>query len=1252
MLRLALVVALLLAGLAVGVAALWVWSDTEGSLATSASLAQRWLPVASGGAQRLVVEQVSGTLRGGGRIAALRWQQGTQQLELQNLRVAWDWQALRSGRLRVPQLAADLLRYTDTDTSSAVPLQQLTLPLPVDAVFDIATLALPGLPDGALQMLQGRYVYDGSSHRWDVTRLHIAQGVYRTHGSVQAAAPMALQLQWTGEVPMEIPGGQGSVMLQASGQAQGALAGQGAALDLEARLQGTQALQATLRARIRPWQAQPLEQLQAQYHGVNLAALWPQAPQTRLTGEASIAPQGGSWHARASARNTLAGPWNQQRLPLDSLEAALLYQGGQWALQRLDARIAGGALQARGAWSRASQVWTVDARVQGIPSQQIDTRLAADRIDGRLELRHIHTAGISGLGEPSGLDFVLALTGQPMGAAARARRDADTAFQPVQMPHLQQLQAQGRWAGPLLQLDVLDLQTASASLQGPLRLRTDLWEASGHLRAVLPGATVALEGALGPHAGDGALRLQAKDTQAMLRWLAQLPLQAALSQPYMPLHGSLALEAQWQGGWDGLALSLQAKAANAVQTLQLQAQWQGGLKAGAADGADGAPQRWAGAVQTLQLSLQDLQSSAAWTAKLAQPVALQGAWDARGAQVALAPGVLEFGASVPGRAQLQWQAADWSRTAAGQTRWQSQGRLDGVPLGWLELLGQTALVNLGLQGDVVVGGSWEASQQDRLTLRVALQRTAGDLQILSQDHSSTLLGAGLRNAQMQLQVDDDVATLALGWNSQSAGTASAQVQTRLQRKPWHWPADAPLQGTVSAQLPRVGAWSLLAPPGWRMQGTLDMALTLGGTRTAPQWSGTVQARELAIRSVVDGIDFSQGVLRLVLQGQRMDIAELTLRGASSSASPTAGGTLKATGQLQWLEPEGQARPVPMANRIRMHMDAQADQLAVSARADQQLVVSGQVAATFADARLQVRGTLVADRARFVLSSNSTPRLGADVVVRPTSKSRSAADTLAHPPARASSGITRENAVQIDAALTLDPGSDFRLSGQGIDTRLVGQLALRAVGNGIASPRLRGELRTVGGTYKAYGQTLDVDTGVLRFSGAYDNPALDILALRPNVPQPVGVQISGTVERPVVRLYSDPEMSDAEKLSWLVLGRSASTSGTEYALLQSAALAFVAGRGEGLASGLIKAFGLDEVSLGETSVANADGANTVATTVKVGKRLSRDFYVAYERSIATTLGTFYVFYDLSRRFTLRAQSGSENALDLIFTTRFD
>jgi translocation and assembly module TamB len=64
------------------------------------------------------------------------------------------------------------------------------------------------------------------------------------------------------------------------------------------------------------------------------------------------------------------------------------------------------------------------------------------------------------------------------------------------------------------------------------------------------------------------------------------------------------------------------------------------------------------------------------------------------------------------------------------------------------------------------------------------------------------------------------------------------------------------------------------------------------------------------------------------------------------------------------------------------------------------------------------------------------------------------------------------------------------------------------------------------------------------------------------------------------------------------------------------------------------------------------STTAGATVTLGKRISRNFYVAYERSLAGAFSTFYVFYDLSRRFTLRGQTGEQSAVDLILTTRYD
>ncbi len=196
--------------------------------------------------------------------------------------------------------------------------------------------------------------------------------------------------------------------------------------------------------------------------------------------------------------------------------------------------------------------------------------------------------------------------------------------------------------------------------------------------------------------------------------------------------------------------------------------------------------------------------------------------------------------------------------------------------------------------------------------------------------------------------------------------------------------------------------------------------------------------------------------------------------------------------------------------------------------------------------------------------------------------------------------------------------------------------------------MTGEVRTVGGRYRAYGQQLAIERGEMRFRGAYDNPLLDILAIRPKLAQRVGVQITGTALLPRVRLYAEPDLPEAEKLAWLVLGRSAANGGAEAAVLQQAAMALLGG--ESADGGIAGRLGLDELSFSGAS--DTDPGGTGGATITLGKRISQDFYVAYEHSLAGTLGTFSIFYDLSERFTLRARTGEKSAVDLIFRLGYD
>jgi translocation and assembly module TamB len=124
------------------------------------------------------------------------------------------------------------------------------------------------------------------------------------------------------------------------------------------------------------------------------------------------------------------------------------------------------------------------------------------------------------------------------------------------------------------------------------------------------------------------------------------------------------------------------------------------------------------------------------------------------------------------------------------------------------------------------------------------------------------------------------------------------------------------------------------------------------------------------------------------------------------------------------------------------------------------------------------------------------------------------------------------------------------------------------------------------------------------------------------------------------------VSDIDKLSWLVLGRASDGLGrADSALLQQAAVALLSGEGEGVTDQFSRAIGLDALSLRQS-----DG-DVRETVISLGKQLSRRWYVGYERGLNATTGTWQLIYRAAQRFTLRAQSGLDNSLDVIWTWRW-
>ena len=642
-------------------------------------------------------------------------------------------------------------------------------------------------------------------------------------------------------------------------------------------------------------------------------------------------------------------------------------------------------------------------------------------------------------------------------------------------------------------------------------------------------------------------------------------------------------------------------------------------------------------------------------------------------------------------ALIGWQPVRWRPGALA-----SAGTVTGLPLAWAEVLAGPQLASLGMSGNLLFNGEWDALFTNTLRLKARLARASGDIAMKanSAEGVSSQVSAGIRQAEISVSNDDDVLKLVLRWDSERAGSADGAFTTRLSRavriaaapastaqptaKPaetnkaaadamptdapglggWSWLTSAPITGQLRAQLPKVGVWSVLAPPGWRLRGSLGANIVVSGTRGAPQLSGTLQADDMALRSVVDGFEFGSGRLRARLDGTRLLINEFTLYGAGG---PNGGGLLTAQGEAGLVN-----------GKPSVLMNAKLTRLRASIRTDRQLTLSGDIQARLQGTSADVTGALVVDQALLALPDESTPQLGNDVVVRkapstsgaPATEATTSKTNITTTPSAAVAQQQKQQQQALEAprqaaapnrvvklAVALDLGQDFRVRGKGIDTRLRGNLTVS--GDAQGGPRLVGTVSTVGGQYRAYGQRLDVEQGLLRFTGALDNPTLDILALRADaiqVSQRVGVQINGTALLPRIRLYAQPDLPDAEKLAWLITGKPTASGGAEAALLQQAALALLGSKSGDTGGGLASSLGLDELSFKGNS-SNTDGT-TSAAAVTLGKRFSRNFYAAYERSVSGALGTLYIFYDLSKRFTVRAQAGQQSAVDLIYTVHYD
>ncbi|VVE89122.1 translocation/assembly module TamB domain-containing protein [Pandoraea bronchicola] len=549
--------------------------------------------------------------------------------------------------------------------------------------------------------------------------------------------------------------------------------------------------------------------------------------------------------------------------------------------------------------------------------------------------------------------------------------------------------------------------------------------------------------------------------------------------------------------------------------------------------------------------------------------------------------------------------------------------------------------------DLVLDGKWDVRAGQRADGFVEIVRRSGDVTLrrggVNENVKVTITGIpglsaekggagarvplGISELRTRIDLSGLTARATVKAVSSLVGTVDADLKTglRVQGGIPNVPDDAPLTGRIAVSIPDLSKFETLAGAQFAFKGRANLQVTLAGTVAKLRPTGELTADDLSAQMFDTGMSVKDGRLRIALTPTEIVLRDVAVTGGG-------GGTAKATGNIRLDTPEP-----------TLGITLSADKLQLFSAPDRQLSLSGEAKATGSGEAMAVNGKFTIDRARFALPPTSAPKLGDDVVVvRGGAQSRTKAldpkDEAARISAKPASRFSPHINVEVDL------GRDFRFVGAGADLLLRG--SMRVQSDPLSPMRALGTITVAEGTYEAFDRKLTIERGQINFVGPLDNPNLYIQAMRRNQEVAAGVLVTGTVRQPRVTLVSEPNVSDEEKLSWLMFGHGPDGAG----LGQRQAMAGAATALLGAAGGkrIIKDLGIDEFSIGTSD----SGLSDDEQVVKVGKAISDNFALGYEQSLTSAASIVKITWQVSRRWQLVLRTGSLSGFDVLFNRRFD
>lgn len=409
---------------------------------------------------------------------------------------------------------------------------------------------------------------------------------------------------------------------------------------------------------------------------------------------------------------------------------------------------------------------------------------------------------------------------------------------------------------------------------------------------------------------------------------------------------------------------------------------------------------------------------------------------------------------------------------------------------------------------------------------------------------------------------------------------------------------------------------------YRLNGGLQIEGMLTGTITHPKISVHIKGNNIIITSLDKGIQLKNGTIYILIKNNLINLCTIKFHGST--------GTLDIHGKGKFDK----------NNNLNLDITMVANQLQLFAHPNRQLTLSGQVQIYSTKQQLRINSKLVINKAWFNLLKRKKPKLGNDIIITNNTPRITTTNNLINKTRIfATSKLSRRSLLVI---WQINLGQNFRLNTDSANLHLQGKLILH--NKPYQSLQTAGSIHITEGTYRAFGSKLNIVHGNMNFYGPINNPTLDILAIRRNQNIEAGFEVTGKARQPCVRLISNSNISDSEKLSWIMFGHGSEQSGINQQTVTNETLALISNYG---GKKIAKDIGLDQlfVSSGES---NLDDDHVV----NLAKAISKKITVSYEQSLNKATSIAKASLALSNYWSIVIQTGAIKGIKILFNNRFN